>query len=254
MSALLTTSIGRGKTALVTGASGFIGRALVQRLLDRQCIVHVLSRRPFAEGPDASDCRQFIGDIRDVEILQQACAGVDVVFHLAAYAHVSQHDNAQLHAINVDGTRAVLAAAKAGGVRRIVFFSSSLAAENNTTLTSYGRVKRDAELLLLAAASTGEIEVCCLRPVNVYGPGMKGNLLTLIRLIRKGVFPPLPVPSATLSLVGHRDLCEAALLAAASPRANGQIYTVTDGRTYTMKGIELTVRKALGKAPMNWQT
>lgn len=244
------------KTALVTGASGFIGSALVQRLLDRQYRVHVLSRRPVEEGPDASDCHQFTGDIRDEGILRQACAGVDVVFHLAAYAHVNQHDEEQMRAINVDGTRAVLAAAKASGVRRIVFFSSSLASaeKKDVPLTSYGRAKLDAEQLLLAAVDAGEIEVCCLRPVNVYGPGMKGNLLTLIRLISKGVLPPLPVPSATLSLVGHRDLCEAALLACESPRANGQIYAVTDGRTYTMKGIEVTVRRALGKPPLRWQT
>ena len=251
MSAPTTANETGKKTALVTGASGFIGSALVQRLLDRQYSVHVLSRHPLEEGPDASDCHQFTGDIRDEEILREACAGVDVVFHLAAYAHVNQLDDIQMHATNVEGTRAVLAAALVSGVRRIVFFSSSLA---DDALTSYGRAKRDAEELLLAAASRGEIEVCCLRPVNVYGPAMKGNLLTLIRLISKGVFPPLPTPGAALSLVGHRDLCEAALLAAESPRAKGQIYAVTDGRTYTMKGIEVTVRRALGKSPRRWQT
>ncbi|MDP1931964.1 MAG: SDR family NAD(P)-dependent oxidoreductase [Gammaproteobacteria bacterium] len=255
MSGLLTPSDTQKKTVLVTGASGFIGRALVQRLLDRQYQVQVLSRHPDEEGPDASDCRQFTGDICDEEILRQACSGVETVFHLAAYAHVNQHDETQMRAVNVDGTRELLAAAIASGVKRIVFFSSSLAdAQSNAVMTSYGRAKRDAEELLLAAANAGQIEVCCLRPVNVYGPGMKGNLLTLIRLISKGVFPSLPVPSATLSLVGHRDLCEAALLAAESSRANGQTYTVTDGRTYTMKGVEITVRKALGKSALRWQT
>src|SRR5690606_21939893 len=107
---------------------------------------------------------------------------------------------------------------------RIVFFSSSLAAATGPQLSEYGRAKRDAEELLLTAAREGRIEVCCLRPVNVYGLGMQGNLLTMIRLIRKGVFPPLPRQAASVSLVGNRDLCEAALLAAAAPQANGQIY------------------------------
>jgi UDP-glucose 4-epimerase len=72
--------------------------------------------------------------------------------------------------------------------------------------------------------------------------------------VQRGLLPPLPVPSAPLSLVGNRDLCEAALLAAQAPQANGQVYTVSDGKTYTMKGIEVSVRRALGLAPRSWHT
>ncbi len=187
------------------------------------------------------------------------------MFHLAAYAHVNQHDLEAMRATNVEGTRALLSAAVAAGVRRIVFFSSSLAAQGiaegglkeqgrTAELTAYGSAKRDAEELLLTAARAGQIEVCCLRPVSVYGLGMKGNLLTMIRLISRGLLPPLPTPSATLSLVGLGDLCEAALLAAVAPAANGSTYTVTDGRTYTVKGIELSVRRALGLREPRWQT
>jgi UDP-glucose 4-epimerase len=177
------------------------------------------------------------------------------VFHLAGYAHVNQHDTAELHRVNVDGTRALLRAAVAAGVSRIVFFSSILADERlNPEGSAYGRSKLEAEILLLEAAHRGEIEVCCLRPANVYGLGMKGNLLTMILLMQRGLMPPLPVPSAALSLVGNRDLCEAALLVAQAPQANGQVYVVTDGKTYTMKGIEVSVRRALGLAPRRWHT
>ena len=241
------------RTVLVTGASGFIGRSLVQRLLEKRRRVHAYSRQVPERGPDEGDCLSFQGDLHDAAALARACAGVDTVFHLAAYAHVNAHDEALMRATNVEGTRSVLEAALAAGVRRIVFFSSSLAdATRAGELTAYGRAKHDAEALLLAAAHAGAIEVVCLRPVNVYGLGMKGNLLSMIGLIRRGVFPPLPVPSATLSLVGCRDVCEAALLAGESAAANGQIYTVTDGKTYTVKGLEISIRKALGRPVPGW--
>jgi len=243
------------RTVLVTGATGFIGHTLMQRLLEKRLRVHTLSRTLPEASPDQADCVFFQGDIADSSLLARACAGVDTVFHLAGYAHVNQHDTDELQRINVEGTRALLQAAIAAGVRRIVFFSSILAdTKLNPEDSAYGRSKLEAETLLLKAARAGEIEVCCLRPANVYGLGMKGNLMTMLRLVQRGLLPPLPVPSASLSLVGNRDLCEAALLAAEVPQANAQVYAVTDGKTYTMKGIEVSVRHALGRAPRRWHT
>lgn len=243
------------KAVLVTGATGFIGRSLMQRLLEKQLRVHTLSRELPQLGPDQAGCVPFKGDIADTKLLAQACREVDTVFHLAGYAHVNQHDVGELQRVNVEGTRALLNAAVNAGVRRIVFFSSILAdARLNPEGGAYGQSKLEAENLLLEAAKAGLIEVCCLRPANVYGLGMRGNLLTMIRLVQRGLMPPLPVPSASLSLVGNRDLCEAALLAAQEPQANGQVYAVTDGKTYTMKGIEVSVRRALGRAPRSWHT
>lgn len=242
------------KTVLITGGTGFVGRALWQRLLEKQYRVHILARSALSASPDVDSSVYFQGDINDPAVLQAACAGVDTVFHLAAYAHVNQHDTAAMRAVNVEGTRNLLKAAKQAGVRRIVYFSSILADSTlYPKLTAYGQAKHDAESLLLAAANAGEIEVCVLRPTNVYGLGMKGNLLSVLKLIHRGWMPPLPVPSASLTLVGSRDLCEAALLAGESNRANKQVYAVTDGKTYTMKGVELSARKALSREPFRWQ-
>lgn len=240
-------------TVLVTGASGFIGRALVQRLLEKRCRVHTLSRQLPEAGPDGSDCLAFQGNIGDAAALDKACQGVDTVFHLAAYAHVNHHDTDTMRTVNVEGTHTLLETAIRNGVRRIVFFSSTLAQAAPEAITPYGQAKREAEEILLSACRQGLIEVCCLRPVNVYGLGMKGNLLSMIRMMSRGRMPPLPTPSAALSLVGNRDLCEAALLAASLPAASGQVYVVTDGKTYSFKGLELSVRKALGRAPARWQ-
>lgn len=245
----------QAQTVLVTGATGFIGRMLTQRLLEKRLRVHTLARTASDASPDQADCVFFQGDIADSKLLARACVGVDTVFHLAGYAHVNQHNTDELQRINVTGTKALLDAAIAAGVRRIVFFSSILADSTlNPEGGAYGRSKFAAETQLLEAARAGAIEVCCLRPANVYGLGMKGNLLTMIHLVQRGLLPPLPVPSASLSLVGDRDLCEAALLAASAPQANAQVYAVTDGKTYTMKGIEVSVRRALGRAPRRWHT
>ena len=105
---------------------------------------------------------------------------------------------------------------------------------------------------MLDAAQRGEIEVCCLRPVNVYGPGMKGNLASMIRMISKGIFPPLPELSNRLSLVGVDDLCRAALLAAESPIASGKIYPVSDGIAYSMNQLERGIRPASGQTQPRW--
>jgi UDP-glucose 4-epimerase len=237
---------------LVTGGTGFIGRGLVQRLLERQRSINVLSRHAPQDGPEAQACTYFVGSITDQAVLDAACVQVDTIFHLAAYAHVTHHDRALMRETNVEGTKRLLQAAVDNGVKRIVFFSSVLAAAPEEEITEYGRAKREAEALLLAASKRGDIEVCCLRPANVYGIGMQGNLLSLIKLMATGRFPPLPTPSASMSLVGSRDLCEAALLAADSPLANGQTYFVTDGRTYSFKGLEINVRKLKGKSPARW--
>lgn len=240
------------KRILVTGGTGFIGRGLVQRLLERQCGVNILSRRMPQDGPEAQSCSHFMGSITDKAVLDKACGNVDTIFHLAAYAHVNQHDTAIMRATNIEGSKRLLQAAIDNGVRRIVFFSSVLAAAPEEAITEYGLAKREAEDLLLAASAKGDIEVCCLRPANVYGIGMQGNLLTMIRLMAAGRLPPLPTPSAQVSLVGNRDLCEAALLAAWSPQANGQTYFVTDGRTYSFKGIETNIRQLQGKTGALW--
>jgi UDP-glucose 4-epimerase len=239
------------KTALVTGASGFIGKALLTCLHTSGYDVHVLSRKSQHQFDGCESVHT--GSLADVDVLESACTGIDVVFHLAAFTHVNHADRATVFNTNVEGTARLLATAVHQRVRRIVYFSSSLADDSaGSPDTVYGESKRAAEKLLLDAAQRGEIEVCCLRPVNVYGPGMKGNLASMIRMISKGIFPPLPELSNRLSLVGVDDLCRAALLAAESPIASGKIYPVTDGIAYSMNQLERGIRRASGQTQPRW--
>ncbi len=279
------------KRVLVTGAAGFVGQHLCRQLRAAGYQVRTYTKGSKASAdanaqfviPSAADiptaATDFVAtverspksdhitaDICDADELKLACSNVDTVFHLAGIAHVSGVDAASLQRVNVEGTRNVLDAAISCAVRRIVFFSSSVAEvtvtdpahsaglSSQTNFSSYAQSKRQAEALLLAAGERGDIEVVILRPVNVYGPGMKGNIRSMIRLIAKGVLPPLPKLSNQISLVGVVDLCRAAILAAESLQANGRIYCVTDGEPYRINAIEEAIYNVLGRKKPRWHS
>ncbi|MEX0739227.1 MAG: NAD-dependent epimerase/dehydratase family protein [Pseudohongiella sp.] len=227
---------------LLTGASGFVGRFLQKRLQGEPVTVRTLQRPQH--------------DLLQAATLTAPCQGIDTVYHLAAYAHVNQAQVKSLYATNVDGTANLLQAAIAAGVRRFVYVSSILAdPAYDQPRTAYGDAKQRAETLLQATHAAGHIEVVILRPVNVYGPGMKGNLMTLLRLIRKGLMPPLPRFTQTFSLIGVEDLCQALLLAASCPvGSSAPVYLLTDGEVYQIRALEQAMRQALGKTQPAWAT
>ncbi len=248
-------------TVLVTGADGFIGTALCRQLTEAGYPLRTLTRSRALPAGSAVNANAFVtpdfsGDIRDRALLERALTGVRVVFHLAGVAHVDGASEQQLQAVNVEGTAAVAAAALAAGVERLVYFSSSLAVaaeQDAPTQTAYGRSKFEAEQRLLEIARNSSLKVTILRPVNVYGPGMKGNLAAMVRLIGRGRMPPLPRLDTRLSLVGLEDLCRAALLAA-DDRADFATYLVTDGLTYALNEIEASIYRALGKPAPRWRS
>jgi UDP-glucose 4-epimerase len=186
--------------------------------------------------------------------LLEACANIDIILHLAGVAHVSTTTKGE--DTNIVGSANLLVAALKNNVRRIIFISSSLANAAETDsggITSYGKGKRTTELLLLEAADRGQIETLILRPVNVYGIGMKGNIASMISMIHRGRLPRLPNLSSKISLLGVDDLASAILLAANSERTS-RIYTVTDGQDYPIAAIEEAIYRCLGKRLPRWRT
>jgi len=255
-----------GKQAAVTGANGFIGSHLCAALLQQAYYVKALVRSDnngssslikdlLAAHPGAAET--VVGDICDGGSLSSAFDGVDTVFHLAGVAHVGSAGTRSLQQCNVAGTSNVLQAAISSGVKRLVFFSSSLARAcelGSGDITEYGKTKLEAERLLLEAHQRGDIDVVILRPANVYGRNMKGNIRSMIAMLARKRLPPLPRLTNALSLVGVEDLVKAAVLAAASPIAAGKTYTVTDGQTYRGNEIERAIYQALGLQRPSWHS
>ena len=243
---------------LITGGSGFVGRALLARaeraatFKQRPPLPRLLERRPTEPSTLFESC---IGDLVDPHSLRRACEGIDTIIHLAGIAHVGSAASAEARAVNLDGSLSLLRMAIDAGVKRFVFLSSTLSLDQST---QYGRDKHAVEEALLSAAAAGSIEVVILRAVNIYGVGMRGNIAAMIRLISSGVLPRLPKLTNRLSLVGVDDVVSALLLAATldSPADPSALMaklairvTLTDGCTYEINAIEKSIYDAVERSP-----
>lgn len=250
---------------LVTGATGFIGRHLVEKLVREGIAVRAFSRSDAKDQPFGPGVAVVYGDVRDPQPIRLALKDVETVFHLAGKVHDLDGigESAEHEDVTVGGTRNLLAALGECGVKRLVFVSSlavfgkgssegpseAVTPENGS---AYGRAKLRAERMVLDYGDKTGIHVSCLRPATVYGPGCKGNLPRMLRLIDRGLFPPLPDSGGRRSMVHVSDVVAASLLAASHPAANGQCYVVTDGRSYSARELYETISHGFGKRVPRW--
>lgn len=258
------------RSILITGATGFIGRRLVAALVQHPGhAVHVLVRdreRATRIWPSGG-VKLRTGDLTRPDSLATVCNGVDTVYHLAGYAHasgVAEDEALDLHQrITVEGTRALLTAAGAAGVKRFVFVSSVKAMgeggdvcldESSATPAAsiYGRAKGEAEGLVRRAGQEQDMHTCILRLPLVYGHDNKGNLPRMIAAIDRGRFPPLRELGNKRSMVHVDDVVQALLLAAERPTARGQVYLVTDEQTYSTRRLYTLICRALGRPVPGW--
>jgi len=251
---------------LVTGASGFIGRHLVERLVREGQTVRALvhTSQPVLDWPASVEIAQ--GDVLDPQAMKAAAAGCDAVYHLAGKAHALEEvkgDEDAYRTINTDGTRHALEGAVAGGVKAFVLFSSVKAmgeggsrcldeSFDGSPETPYGRSKLEAERTALDIGRRAGLHVTCLRLPLVYGPGNKGNLFRMIAAIDRGIFPPLPELGNRRSMVHVADVVQAAVRATETPAANGQCYIVTDGRAYSTRELYERICRSLEKEIPAW--
>ncbi len=249
--------------ALVTGGTGALGPAVVSRLCEAGFAVRVLSRGLSVAGLPA-DVEIHHGDVGDTGAVEAAVRDVGVVLHLAARLHVESPRPELVpdyERTNVDGTAAVVAAARRSGVRRVVLFSTIVVygAGNGRVLTEetpprptslYGRTKLAAEQVLLEAKrEDGEPLGTVLRLASVYGARMKGNYRRLVEALARRRFIPIGDGTNRRTVVHVEDTAVAAVLAACHPRAAGRIYNVSDGRIHTIREIVTAVCEALGRKP-----
>jgi len=247
---------------LVTGAGGFLGRPLCSLLKQKGYEVHAVDIHD-SDGPWD---KLTVVDLTLPGICDGLCDGVEAVFHLAAKTHAvsrSPNEEKEYRILNVDLTRDLIAAALPAGVRRFVMMSSvKVMGEGDFEPRSetadlhpdsiYGMTKMEAECLVHAAGAEHGLHTCVLRAPLIYGPGVKGNLRSMITAIGRGIFPPLPDTQNRRSLVDVRDVARALMLVAFHEGAAGRTYLVTDGHWYSTHEMIQLIRAALGKNPQRW--
>jgi len=229
---------------LVTGANGFVGRALCDEAVARDIRVRGATRRicHFDNGVE-----NVIVDALDANTdWSAALNGVDTVIHLAARVHVMRDDAAdplsEFRKINRYGTEHLARSAAASGVRRLVYVSSIKVngeespaghiyseQDDPAPLDPYGISKWEAEQALQRIAHETDLEVVIVRPPLVYGAGVKGNFTQMMRAVARGIPLPLASINNRRDLLYVGNLVDALLTCASHPAATGQTYLLSDG-------------------------
>lgn len=240
----------------VTGATGFIGRHLLQALPAQGFRVRALLRRP-AELP-AEATGAVIGDIARPQNMAAALEGVDAIVHSAALTPgLTGRPADDYRAMNTEATVALARAAQRAGVKRFVFLSSIRAQAGPSAAqilteasmaapeSAYGESKLAAEQGL----ATLDIDWIALRPVLVYAPGMRGNMAELLRLARSSWPLPFGLLGARRSLLALDNLSSAVATVLAAPGPLRRAFVVADRDALTVGEMVAALRRGLGRRP-----
>jgi nucleoside-diphosphate-sugar epimerase len=248
----------------MTGATGFVGRALLHKLCevtgDR---VTALSRRTIEDVPANSKVlisEGFSIPEADLPLLKD----IDVVVHCGARAH-QMHDDPntcleEYRRVNVLETIKLARQAVDANVKRFIYISSikvngeltekdrAFSAEDTPEpVDPYGVSKMEAERELQRLVATAQMELVIIRPVLVYGPGVKANFLTLMTLIRRRVPLPLARVRNKRSFVYLGNLVEFIKLCMVHPAAAGNVFLISDGEDLSTPGLVSKISTALGR-------
>jgi dihydroflavonol-4-reductase len=235
----------------VTGGSGFIGGALVKRLVERGDEVVALARSDAAAAAvEARGARVIRGDGLDQAALVRGMDGCSAVFHVAGVNTWCVEDPVPMERLNVGGPLVVLRAATVAGVPRLVHTSSAATIgeepgevgredtpHRGWYLSTYERTKTEGERALLAAAPSSGVDVVCVNPSSVQGPGRKGGTGRFLLAFLDGRLRVFV--DTNISLVDIRDCVEGHLLAAERGVPGGR---------YLLNGMSLTIPDALALA------
>ncbi|MBW9055411.1 UDP-glucose 4-epimerase family protein [Rhizobium mesosinicum] len=248
---------------LVTGAAGFVGAPLVERLRkERICDVTVTTRSATPAFPP--DIRHFPIDITEKTDWAAALDGVDVIVHLAARVHImndrSANPLADFRRVNTASTLNLAEQAAGAGVKRFVFISTiKVNGEENDRpfrhddqpkpLDPYGISKLESEIGLREISARTGMDVVIIRPPLVYGPGARGNFALLVGLVRK----KLPLPFASLknrrTLVAVQNLIDLIITSMQHPAAAGETFLAGDGEDLSTPGLIEGIAAGLGIKP-----
>jgi nucleoside-diphosphate-sugar epimerase len=261
----------------VTGATGFVGSALLARHIDEQNCVNVLVRDGSANL--SNNVEVVLGDLSILSSVEDSSArlemtenlgavleGMDVVVHAAARAHIMKDESVdplvEYRKVNRDATLALARLAAESGVKRFVFVSSIkvngeftrpghsfLPNDSFVPTDSYGLSKYEAEQGLLKIAEETGMEVVIIRPPLVYGPNVKGNFASMVNWVKKGVPLPLGAVHNLRSLVALDNLVDFVALCAdreKAPKAANEVFLISDGADVSTSDLLRKVASSQG--------
>lgn len=246
---------------LVSGANGFVGKAVCKQAMDYGICVRGATRTR-VEVPSCIESFE-VGEINGSTAWTHVLRDVNVVVHLAARVHVMKDTEADpltaFRIVNVDGTLNLARQAAAAGVKRFVFVSSVKVNGECTSLgrafteadppmpqDAYGQSKHEAEQGLLQLSRDVGLEVVIIRPPLVYGPGVKANYAALMRAVQRGW--PLPLGSVhnQRSLVALSNLVDFIFTCISHPQAANQTFLVSDGQDLSTTELVRGMAQAAG--------
>ncbi|RWZ52771.1 NAD-dependent epimerase/dehydratase family protein [Labedella phragmitis] len=246
---------------LVTGASGFLGRAVAAELVAAGHQVRTLQRRPSG----VHGVTDVLGSVTDVSLVARAVDGVDGVVHLAAKVSLAG-DPREFHTVNVGGTRLLIDAAERAGATRFVQVSSPSVAHAGSALSGvgaepadpenahgdYARTKAEGELLALARDSAS-LHVVAVRPHLVWGPGDTQLVERIVDRARRGRLPLLDGGTALIDST-YVDNAATGIVAALhrADTAHGNAYVITNGEPRPVGDLLAGICLAAGVTPPRW--
>lgn len=243
---------------LVTGANGFVGAALCKKLVLRgdevRGVVRKTSDLSLLKGVRV---QKVIGSLNDRNSLNKAVEKADVVYHVAGA--VSDWGSIDYFwKGNVEGTRNLIEASVNSGVKRFVYISSIVVhshigscdlnedSPQFDTLFPYVQTKREAEKLVMSFHKDRKIEVCIIRPGDVFGPGDRVSLLKMANLLEKGRMVYIGGGKSTGAFTFVENLADGLILAGTRKEAAGEVFVITDGYKVTWKKYFETLTGVLG--------
>jgi UDP-glucose 4-epimerase len=256
---------------LVTGATGFVGRALCEHLVQHGFEVRAAVRSASAVLPGCD--MVVVSEIGADTDWRHALEGVDAVAHLAARVHVMRERSAdplaEFRRVNVQGTVALARAAAAAGVKRLVFLSTVKVHGESSThpfteadaaqpQDAYAVSKWEAEQALAELAGPTGLEYVILRPPLVYGPGVKANFRRLMQAVACGLPLPLARARNLRSLIYVGNLVDAMRVCLTHPAAANRRYLLADGEDLSTAQLvrelaaALNVRARVWPVPASW--
>jgi nucleoside-diphosphate-sugar epimerase len=234
------------KTALVTGATGFVGSRLCRELTENRYSVKAMVRKNSRlTNIMGLEMETVEAELTDTESLKKAVEGVDVVFHIAALYREAKFPDSVYWQVNLDGTKHLLEAAKSAGVKKFIYCSTigvhshiknppADETEPYAPTDVYQESKTEAEKYVLTKFRENYIQGCVIRPAMIWGPN-DTRFLKFFKGISKRKLPLIGGGEILCHWILVDDLVRAFRFAAESEKSNGQVYIIAGERPVTLK-------------------